>query len=351
MLTSLLDYELPDERIAKYPTSERDGARMLVVESEGVQHDRVALWPERVPAGSLVVLNDTRVVPARVLGRREPTGGRVELLLTRRLSAEGEVERWAAIGRASKPLRPGTVVTAHTLRLTLLSAEEGALTVQVEAEGGVSAALEAHGHVPIPPYLAREDDASDRTRYQTVFARNSGSVAAPTASLHLTEVGLQRLVARGVQVRWVTLHVGLGTFRPVMSEDLDQHPMHSEVVEVPADTVEAVIDARRRGRPVIAVGTTVVRALESARQRSGPGPLKPLSGETELLIQPGYRFGVVDGLLTNFHAPRSTLLALVGAFVGLERMRAAYATALETGYRFLSYGDAMWIPPREESRP
>jgi S-adenosylmethionine:tRNA ribosyltransferase-isomerase len=344
--TELLDYLLPDAQIAKHPTVARDGARMLVVHPTALSHAQVADWPELVLPGSLVVLNDTRVLPARVIGRKVPSGGRVEILLIRRLTVPGICEDWQAIGRSSKPLRPGTVVDAGPLCLTVTAVDAGGLTIRATAERGVGAALEEVGRVPIPPYLGREAEDDDAVRYQTVFARHPGSVAAPTASLHLTDTGLSRLQERGVQLAWVTLHVGLGTFRPVMVEDLDQHPMHAEVVEVPEATVAAVAQARARGSAVVAVGTTVVRALESAYVNSPMGQLLPMCGETRLLIQPGYRFGIVDSLLTNFHAPRSTLLALVAAFIGVDAMHLAYQVALESEYRFLSYGDAMWLPNR-----
>jgi S-adenosylmethionine:tRNA ribosyltransferase-isomerase len=208
------------------------------------------------------------------------------------------------------------------------------------------AAIERAGRVPIPPYMNRDDEPEDATRYQTVYANQRGSVAAPTAGLHFTNALLERLRQRNVEIARLTLHVGPGTFKPVTSEDLDQHPMHAEEIHVDADVARAIARARDRGAPVVAIGTTVVRALESARDPERTGHVRPFAGDTRLLIQPGYEFGVVDALLTNFHMPRSTLLALVAAFAGLERMRMAYASAVENRYRFLSYGDAMWIPAR-----
>ncbi|MEB2343307.1 MAG: tRNA preQ1(34) S-adenosylmethionine ribosyltransferase-isomerase QueA [Deltaproteobacteria bacterium] len=347
MRTSLLDYALPETLIASRPLERRDGARLMVVGAT-LAHRRVDEWAALVPEGALVVLNETRVRKARLFGTRRGTGGRAELLLLRRLSEPGHKERWLALGRASKPLRPGSVIDAGALSIEVRGRDDadGALEVEVSAGGSVDAALEEHGHVPIPPYLRRDDDALDRERYQTVFARELGSVAAPTAGLHLTQAALDVLRARGVEVARLLLHVGLGTFRPVTAEDLDAHPMHSEELEVGEAVVDAVARARGRGAPVIAVGTTVVRALESSRDPARHGYLRATRGETSLLIQPGYSFGVVDGLLTNFHMPRSTLLALVAAFAGLERTLDAYRVAVSERYRFLSYGDAMWIPER-----
>lgn len=349
MQTSLLDYALPESAIARHPPAERDGARLLVLESSGVSHRRVSEWPALVPEGALVVLNDTRVRRARIFGKRRGTGGKVEFLLLRRLpaAASDPREQWLALGRASKSLRPGSVVEAPPFTLEVLAENgDGELTVAVECPTDVESALDEHGHVPIPPYLARADELSDRERYQTVYARRVGSAAAPTAGLHLTLAAFDALAARGVKIGKLELEVGLGTFRPVTESDLDRHPMHSERFEVGRELCDAVAEARARGAPVIAVGTTVVRALESAADPERPGLVVPRSGETRLLIQPGYAFRVVDGLLTNFHAPRSTLLALVAAFAGLERVLFAYRTALDHGYRFLSYGDAMWIPGR-----
>jgi S-adenosylmethionine:tRNA ribosyltransferase-isomerase len=345
--TELFDYALPEERIAVRPLDERAGARLLVLEKTGVEHRLVRDWPELVPEGSLVVFNDTRVRHARVLGARQGSGGRVELLLLRALEQAADGELWDAIGRANKPLRPGTRVEAPGLRAEIVAvAGEGVVRVRVQAEGGVEAWLGRFGHVPIPPYLGRGDEPVDRERYQTVFAERIGSVAAPTAGLHFDETALLRLAARGVAIRKLTLEIGLGTFRPVTADDLDQHDMHAEHVEVGPELVAAVAGARARGACIVAVGTTVVRALETAADPHAPGRIRPYSGETRLLIQPGRAFRVVDALFTNFHQPRSTLLALVCAFAGRDAVLFAYAAALEAGYRFLSYGDAMWIPRR-----
>ncbi|HEV8548061.1 MAG TPA: tRNA preQ1(34) S-adenosylmethionine ribosyltransferase-isomerase QueA [Polyangiaceae bacterium] len=345
MKTALLDYVLPEHAIAVRPLPERDAARLLVVGDGGFEHRAVRELAELVPDNALLVLNDTRVRHARVLAQRRPGGGKVELLLLKPLGVEADGERWQALGRANKPLRPGTELEAPGLSARVVTNGE-LLEVSLTAEGGVEAWLERSGHVPIPPYLGRLDEAADRERYQTVFAANLGSVAAPTAGLHLSEALLGRLRERGVRIATLTLAVGLGTFRPVEVDDLDAHPMHSEALDVPPALVSAVAEARARGGPVVAVGTTVVRALETAADPAKLGQVRPFLGLTNLLIQPGYAFRVVDALFTNFHQPKSTLLALVSAFTGHERLLAAYALAVREGYRFLSYGDAMWLPRR-----
>jgi len=346
--TRLFDYALPDERIAQHPAGERDASRLFVVGRGESRHAAFRDWAELVPEGALVVLNDTRVTKARILGTREGSGGKVELLLIRRKEGEpgAAAQVWLAMGRANRSLRPGTRVESGPLRLEIEGSEEGLLRVRVHGEGGVETALERAGHVPLPPYVRRADVAADVERYQTIFAREPGSAAAPTAGLHVSEDTLATLRARDVRLGYLTLHVGLGTFQPVTAPDLDAHRMHAEVFEVGKALAQEVAAARERQAPVVAVGTTVVRALESAREPGEPRYVRSTAGQTSLLIQPGYAFGPVDALLTNFHAPRSTLLALVSAFAGRERIAAAYAEAIASGYRFLSYGDAMWIPER-----
>jgi len=346
--TSLFDYELPEGAIAQHPLPDRDAARLLVLERNGLRHATFRDWPDLLPEGALVVLNDTMVMRARILGTRRETGGRAELLLTtvvETVSADEQI--WLALGRANRPLRPGARVDSGPLSVEVLGSDAaGTLRVRVVAPGGVDAALDTYGHVPLPPYVRRPDAPDDVERYQTVFARHRGSVAAPTAGLHLAKATLERLSARGVKTAFVTLHVGVGTFRPVSTDDLDDHAMHEEYFAVSQELVEAVRSARDRGAPVVAVGTTVVRALESARDPRDPAFVRAASQPTALLIQPGYSFGPVDALLTNFHMPKSTLLALVAAFAGRDHILGAYRAALEHGYRFLSYGDAMWIPER-----
>jgi S-adenosylmethionine:tRNA ribosyltransferase-isomerase len=338
--TAELDYPLPRELIATEPPPARDAGRLMLLDRArggAVSHHRVRDLPELVRAGALLVVNDTRVIPARLHGAK-PTGGRVEIFLLRPLT--NDATRWRAFGRASKPLRPGSEITIAPGFAVRIDAREddGTLSVTLLADDPWQA-IEAHGEVPLPPYIERAPRPEDRERYQTVFAARPGAVAAPTAGLHLTPALLDALAARGVERVAVTLHVGAGTFAPVSVDDLDAHPMHAEYYEITAETAARVRAAKHENRPVVAVGTTVVRTLETWGGTEGA----PLAGYTSLLIQPGYTFRVVDHLLTNFHLPRSTLLALVMALAGIEPVRAAYATAVRERYRFFSYGDAMFI--------
>lgn len=361
MRRNLLDYDLPQELIASRPPPERDGARLLVL-GDSVAHDHVRRLASLLPEGALLVVNDTRVVPARLLGRKRGSGGKAEIFLVERVGAEvvrlDGVDhpgvRHRAMGRSSKPLREGAVIeVGDDLRCVVVSNSQGEgdalLGVVLVTRSGrpVEQVVEEVGHMPLPPYMRREDEAFDRERYQTVFADRPGAVAAPTAGLHISERVLADLDAAKVEVARVTLHVGLGTFQPVTADDLDDHPMHMERYEVSEATARAIDRARDRGAKVVAVGTTVVRALESAAAPEAPGRVRAMAGETRLLIQPGYRFRVVDALLTNFHLPQSTLLALVCAFAGTERVLAAYDCAIAERYRFYSYGDAMFAHRRE----
>ena len=337
-----LDYELPDELIAQRPLAERDAARLLVLDGDAISHAQVGTLPSLMPP-SLLVVNDTRVINARLHGHK-PTGGKVELLLVERLSPRGRREQWRALGRASKPLRPGVTLALGSLQATILDKREGVLDVELWADEPIGDVLEREGHVPLPPYIRRDDEAADRARYQTVFAAEPGAVAAPTAGLHFTPRLLDALRDAGHTMARVTLHVGPGTFRPVTAERLEDHPMHTERYAIPPETAEAIAEAKREGRPVLAVGTTVVRTLEAAARDDGAVPAG--TGETDLFIRPPYDYRVVDALMTNFHLPRSTLLALVMAFAGVDATRAAYAEAVRAGYRFFSYGDAMLIRRR-----
>jgi S-adenosylmethionine:tRNA ribosyltransferase-isomerase len=365
VLISELDYELPPELIAQEPASDRSGARLLVPSPlSHARHATIADLPELLPEGALVVVNDTRVIPARLLGAKEGTGGKAEIFLLERESeratdgaptatnGEGAV-RYRALGRASKGLRPGAVVRVGSLRAEVEATHDGGqISVHLTTTDGTSVpdALHAHGRVPLPPYIRREDDARDRHRYQTIFAERDGAVAAPTAGLHLTPELVTKMRARGMTIAKVTLHVGLGTFQPVTVDDLDEHPMHAERFFVDEDCAREISRARDRGVPVVAIGTTTVRALESAADADAPGRVKPQSGSTRLLIQPGYHFRICDFLLTNFHLPRSTLLALVCAFAGKDLVLDAYRAAVADRYRFFSYGDAMLLS-RASSRP
>jgi S-adenosylmethionine:tRNA ribosyltransferase-isomerase len=348
--TELLDYELPEELIAKRPLAERDASRLLVLDRGELLHRMIRELPELLPEGALLVVNDTRVRRARMHGVRRASGGKVELLLlgrrATRESADGR-EVWEALGRASKALRPGVIIDTGSLACEVLELrQDGTLLLAIAAPLPVEDVLAAEGRVPIPPYLGREDDADDVLRYQTVYAERIGSVAAPTAGLHLTAELLSRIRARGLELGRLELEVGLGTFRPVVTDDLAQHVMHEERYRVDRDLVSQVAAARARGAPIVAVGTTVVRALESAADPARAGHVLAQATATRLLIEPGYAFRVVDALLTNFHQPKSTLLALVAAFAGLEQMQRAYREAVAERYRFLSFGDAMWLPRR-----
>jgi S-adenosylmethionine:tRNA ribosyltransferase-isomerase len=355
--TELFDYVLPKGAIAIRPPPERDGARLLVLDGGAIEHAKVADWPDRVPEGALVVLNVTRVRRARAFVQRRGSGGAVELLFLdpapeQRGTAESPsgdfaTSRWRVLARANRALRVGACLTGPELDAEVVAIREaGVLEIDATARGGVESWLEEHGHVPLPPYIEREDEPADAERYQTVFAERTGSAAAPTAGLHLTRGALARLGERGVELATLTLDVGIGTFRPVAVDDIDRHPMHAEAFSVSHEAAQHVARARERRAPVVAVGTTVVRALESAADPERPGEIRAMSAETRLLIQPGHTFRVVDALLTNFHQPRSTLLALVAAFAGRDSVLRAYRVALENGYRFLSYGDAMWLPRR-----
>lgn len=370
MKVDLFDYVLPEERIAQRPLPDRAASRLLVLDRrDGTRlHARFRDLAAHLPAGALLVFNDTAVIPARLVGRKEDTGGRVEVFLLERLDAPFDPLRpgsadaepgsapawgcWRALVQASKRVRPGTRVrlgdegrqeeaARAPFAEVLAEAGEGAWEIALHGDGPLDAALSRLGHVPLPPYIRREADADDLSRYQTVFAKHPGAVAAPTAGLHFTPEVLARLRDAGHETAHVTLHVGAGTFLPVRVEDVAEHRMHEERFDVPAETAEAVRRARAEGRPVVAVGTTSLRALESAA--ASDGSLASGHGSTRLFITPGYRFGVVDALFTNFHAPRSTLLMLVAAFAGLDAIRDAYAEALREGYRFLSYGDAMLV--------
>jgi len=346
------DFDLPRALIAAAPLVERDASRLLALDrtSGAFAHRQFRDWPGLLRRGDLVVLNDTRVIPARLLGQKQGSGGRVELLLVRpdgdvsaagALSGPADALTWICLGQASKGLKPQTVIELEEGRARVVEAlGEGELRVRFEAASSVGALLERAGRVPLPPYVDREPTAEDRTRYQTVYAREDGSVAAPTAGLHLTPRTFAELEARGVERRFVTLDVGPGTFLPVRGEDESTHRMHAERYHVPEQTAAAVNRARAEGRRIVAVGTTVVRTLESAVEA---GELRPGSGSSQLFIRPPYRFQVVDALLTNFHLPRSTLLMLVSAFAGRTQVLAAYRAAVAERYRFFSYGDAMFI--------
>lgn len=331
-------YPLPRELIAQHPLPERTASRLLALDGgSGALRDlRFADFPSLLRPGDLLVVNDTRVLPARLLGRKA-SGGACELLLERIL----DPRRILVQARASKGLRPGTSISLPGGATALVIARHGELH-ELALDRDALAYFEAHGNMPLPPYIGRAAEDSDRERYQTVFADQPGAVAAPTAGLHFDQATLQALESEGVATARLTLHVGAGTFQPLRSDDIAAHRMHAERFRVPASTVAAIEAARRRGGRVIAVGTTVVRALESA---AATGAIAAVEGETDIFIVPGHRFRVVDALLTNFHLPESTLLMLVSAFAGRERVLAAYHHAIAGSYRFFSYGDAMFVTP------
>ena len=340
--TSDFDFLLPPERIAQSPAERRDASRLLVVDrATGELADRVfSELVEYVPAGDALVLNETRVFPARLVGRK-PTGASAEVLL---LTPHGGEEKvWTALVRPGAKLKPGrTVEIAPELSVEIVeSTPGGERIVRLHTPLPLAEALERWGEVPLPPYVERAATAEDRERYQTVYARERGSVAAPTAGLHFTPGLLSKLDEKGVRIVRLVLHVGVGTFRPVEVEDPTQHPMHSERYHVPAEAADAINGVRAAGGSVWAVGTTVVRTLETVADEAGV--VHAGEGETSIFIRPPYRFRAVDHLVTNFHLPRSTLLMLVSAFAGHELTMRAYREAVEREYRFFSYGDAMVI--------
>ena len=332
------DYALPPELIAQHPSPERGGSRLLHLDAQGRLHDRVfADLATMLRPHDLLVFNDTRVIKARLTGHKA-SGGKVEVLVERIL----EADRALAHVRASKSPGPGTVLRlADRFDVTVLG-REGAL-FDLRFPGDVLDLLQAHGATPLPPYITHAAATEDDERYQTVYARTPGAVAAPTAGLHFDTAMMQRLEDAGVARAFVTLHVGAGTFKPVQVERLSDHVMHAEWYTVPQATADAVARARAAGGRVIAVGTTSARALESAAAQGQAQPLRAAQGDTQLFITPGYRFQVLDGLVTNFHLPQSTLLMMISALAGMEPIRRAYAHAVAERYRFFSYGDAMFI--------
>ncbi len=337
MLISDFDYELPEELIARYPARERRDSRLLVV-ADGLRDLGFADLPSLLQQDDLLVFNDTRVIKARLAARKE-TGGKAEILVER-----VENERVAlAMVRASKTPRPGTrLLLGGDAEAVVVGRDDDLFLLEFSTD--ILAFLDAYGAVPLPPYLEREADATDIERYQTVYAKDPGAVAAPTAGLHFDTAMLEQTLAMGVRHAHVTLHVGAGTFQNLRAEHIEQNRLHAERVEVTQACVDAVNATRAAGGRVIAVGTTSVRSLECA---SASGELRPFSGETDLFITPGYEFRSVDAMLTNFHLPQSSLLMLVSAFAGRERILDAYAHAVREKYRFFSYGDAMLLAPGE----
>jgi S-adenosylmethionine:tRNA ribosyltransferase-isomerase len=336
MRTDKFDFALPERLIAQHPPERRGASRLLYAHDGALEDCRFADLLRLVRPGDVLVLNDTRVIKARLFGSKD-SGGKIEVLVERVLS-EHEV---LAQVRASKSPKAGSrLVLADVLAVEVLGRDGEFFHLRFAEDEPVLALLERHGSLPLPPYITHAADVEDEQRYQTVFARAAGAVAAPTAGLHFDEAMLQALRDKGAQIAYVTLHVGAGTFQPVRAEYIREHAMHSECYEIPQATVDAIARAHDAGGRVVAVGTTSLRALESAAQS---GELQAGNGETRIFITPGYRFRVVDMLLTNFHLPKSTLLMLVCAFGGMEQMLAAYRHAVVNEYRFFSYGDAMLI--------
>jgi len=337
MQLSDFDYQLPAQLIAQTPLAERSASRLLLVDPQcdRLMDKRFADFADLIESGDLLVFNDTRVIPARLFGRKQ-SGGKVEVMVERVLD---DATLLAHI-RASKAPQPGARLILENEIECTMQAREGDLFVLQQDRRPWLALLDQYGHVPLPPYIQRADADTDRERYQTVFASNPGAVAAPTAGLHFDNTMLESLQDRGVRFAHVTLHVGAGTFQPVRGDDIDSHVMHPERIDVTDSVVEAIEQTRQRGKRVIAVGTTVVRSLETA---AATGKLLPFHGESTLFIKPGYSFKTIDAMLTNFHLPKSTLLMLVSAFAGTGLIRRAYAHAVAEQYRFFSYGDAMFI--------
>ena len=366
------NYDLPQERIAQRPLDRRDASRMLILdrESQAWEDSLFRSLPERLRGDELIVVNNTRVIPARLLGRRvgvraekpgrhsrvarEFLSSEIEVMLTRQVSPE----EWEALVRPGRKMQLGERVEFGEGELSaevVGRGDYGLRRLRLTTEGDLYQTIERLGHIPLPPYIARSDEPEDRERYQTIFAQQPGAVAAPTAGLHFSPAILEQLAERGVEIAAITLEVGLGTFQPIHAEEIEQHQMHSERYEIPEQAAKAICKARRHARPILAVGTTVVRALEDAaakaaakRGENSRTPdaellLEPGRAEAGIFIKPGHQFRAVDQLLTNFHLPQSTLLVLVSAFAGRELILRSYRHAAEAGYRFYSYGDCMWI--------
>lgn len=339
MRTSDFDFALPPELVARFPPTERGAGRLLHLDGRsGVFSDRrFRDLPDLLRPGDLLVFNDTRVIKARLRGTKEPSGGAVEVLVERVLD---ERHALAQIRASHGPKPGGRLRLAGAVVATVTGRDDSFYRLRFEGEASVLDLLERHGEMPLPPYLGRAAQSLDENRYQTVYARAPGAVAAPTAGLHFDEAMLRAVQEAGAAIAHLTLHVGAGTFQPVRVDDIRDHRMHKERFQLPEATVAAVRDAQARGGRILAVGTTALRALEAA---AGEGELRAGEGETDIFITPGYRFRVVERLLTNFHLPKSTLLMLVSAFGGMENVRAAYRHAVEARYRFFSYGDGMLI--------
>ncbi len=336
-------FELPESLIAHYPQAQRSACRLLSLDGPtgDLTHGTFTDLLDKLNPGDLLVFNNTRVIPARLFGCKA-SGGKIEVLVERML----DDHRVLAHIRASKAPKPGAELLLgddESVNATMTARHDALFEVQFNDERPVLDILNSIGHMPLPPYIERPDEASDRELYQTVYSEKPGAVAAPTAGLHFDEPLLARLREKGVEMAFVTLHVGAGTFQPVRVESIEDHVMHSEYAEVPQDVVDAVLAAKARGNKVVAVGTTSVRSLESAAQAATDAPIAPFFGDTQIFIYPGYQYQVIDALVTNFHLPESTLIMLVSAFAGYQHTMNAYREAVKAEYRFFSYGDAMYI--------
>ncbi len=336
MKSSEFDYDLPESLIASFPLEKRDHSRLLVLEREtGNLSDKVFTdMVDYINQGDLLIFNDSRVMAARLFGQKE-SGGKIELLIERVISST-EIK---AHMRASRSPKIGTSIEVSGHRFEILDKQGSLYSFKLQT-GNIWEIMDAHGHIPLPPYMKREDELSDRDRYQTVYSRMLGSVAAPTAGLHFTEELMKKAENKGVEIDYVTLHVGSGTFQPVQVEDVNSHQMHSEYIEVSAELCEKIKQTKAKGKKVIAVGTTTVRSLETAALS---GLIEPFTGESDIFLYPGKSFNVVDAMITNFHLPRSTLIMLVSAFASKSQILNTYKHAVANQYRFFSYGDAMMI--------
>ncbi len=347
MLLSDFDYELPEELIAQTPIEPRNASRLLVLDpaTETIRHHRFFELRDFLTPGDTLIFNDTRVMPARLIGHREPGGGRVEIFLLRRV--EGDV--WETLVKPGRKARIGVVVRfGEELSAEIMdNTEFGGRLVRLRYQGIFEEVLDRLGETPLPPYI--HEKLTDRERYQTVYNRETGSAAAPTAGLHFTREQLQELKDYGVNLGFLTLHVGLGTFRPVKEERIEDHTMHREFYAIGEKTAQLIMDTKARGHRVIAVGTTSIRTLESAA--SGKNEIAARSGWTDIFIYPGYEFKIVDAVITNFHLPKSTLIMLISAFAGRELVLRAYREAVKERYRFFSFGDAMFIPGKAPAAP
>ncbi|WP_100643247.1 tRNA preQ1(34) S-adenosylmethionine ribosyltransferase-isomerase QueA [Alteromonas facilis] len=338
MKLSDFHFDLPEHLIAKYPTQDRTASRLLQLNGNtgAVTHGKFTDVLSLIHENDLLVFNNTKVIPARLMGQKE-TGGQVEVLIERILKTNTAL----AHVRASKAPKPGTLLRLEgAIDVEVIGRKDALFELEFKGGDSILAMLEQYGHMPLPPYIDRPDEDSDKTRYQTVYGEKPGAVAAPTAGLHFDDATLDALKAKGVQLAFVTLHVGAGTFQPVRVDNIEEHQMHAEYAEIPQQVVDAVKHTKANGGRVIAVGTTSVRSLETAGKS---GEIEPFFDDTSIFIYPGYHFNVVDAMITNFHLPESTLMMLISAFAGRENVMNAYQQAIEQEYRFFSYGDAMFI--------